>query len=542
MGSQTALDGNIARAPRPVFSKTGGMLAWLKAKPRLLTWVYLFAFVGLVAPTVINYRSYPLTWDESYYLNRTICGNQAVYALSLPRLADCLAHTHKGAIIYLVNLPWGKIGGSERGIGLAFVGLALLIWGLILLTYRTCLYAGIRPEILLLVAGTICLTPFLWSTSGAMMTDTLLGWSVALALMLIPLEYKRPSTKPWPSIQRGLLWSVVINVGLNAKVTFAFFFVIIGIALILIREKYSGEYPLRYAFFACIAGCLPTIVLWRYYGLNYLRFAVMVAWGKLSGLWNIPGMTPLGFLKRYALQVGLGLIPLSILMFLFVRGQFADKHWRLARLFPLGIIFAYLGIAAKSHNRDPRFSIPVMIALPFCLAWIHSREEAREETQTKLGAASVIMAVATAAALSFPMIRRPEIAPIRQAGDLLEALSRMQPATAQPIKVVIATDGPQFNIDTFLLARQVRIDSLQRINLDTLVYDAVDKRTMADGFDRIDGADFVLFLKSGQTPGADWQRVWATDYRMRCLKIGKLLDSSTSPDMDVFRVNRSEAR
>src|SRR5205823_13397039 len=143
--------------------------------------------------TVINYSPYPLTWDESYYLNRIICANQAVYHFSWSRLNECLAHTHKGPIMELVNLPWGPAGGTERGIGLAFVGLALFILMLILLTYRTCLRGGILTSSLLLASVTICLTPFLRASSGAMMTDNLLGWCVALALMLIPLEYCNPS-------------------------------------------------------------------------------------------------------------------------------------------------------------------------------------------------------------------------------------------------------------------------------------------------------------------------------------------------------------
>src|SRR5205814_5241222 len=142
---------------------------------------------------------------------------QAVDHFSLSRLNECLVHTHKRPIMELVNLPWGPAGGTERGIGLAFVGLALFILVLILVTYRTCLHGGISPNSLLLAAITIGLTPFLRASSGAMMTDTLLGWCVALGLMLIPLEYCSPSKGFWPSFCRGLLWSLVINIGMLNK-------------------------------------------------------------------------------------------------------------------------------------------------------------------------------------------------------------------------------------------------------------------------------------------------------------------------------------
>jgi hypothetical protein len=140
------------------------------------------------------------------------------------------------------------------------------------------------------------------------------------------------------------------------------------------------------------------------------------------------------------------------------------------------------------------------------------------------------------------MIRRPEVGPIKRAGELLRTLSLEQSTPGQPIKIVIATDGPEFNIDTFLLARQLGRESLESVDLDTLVYDAINKRTLKDGTDRIDTADYVLFLRSDHTPGADWQRVWAQDYRYHSERVGILLDSKTSPDMDVFKIRKAGVR
>jgi len=522
-------------AVQPVVTR---LVTTLKARPAVIRWMGLFAFLALLSPTVINYTPYPLAWDESYYLNRIICANQAFYDFSLSRLSECLAHTHKGPIMELVNLPWGHAGGTEQGIGLAFVGLALFIWVLILVTYHTCLQCGISPIFLLLSAATIGLTSFLRANAGAMMTDTLLGWCVALALMLIPLEYSSPSKGLWPSFCRGLLWSVVINVGMLNKVTFVFFLGAIGFALLLIRSDYSGEWPLRCAVLGCVVGSLPAILVWRYYGLNFLRFAFLVAWGGTAKLWSIPGLTAGGYLKRYVGQLGLALIPLSILLVLFVRGLIIDNQRRLGRLLPIGIILIYLVIAARSQNRDPRFGIPIMIAMPICLAWT----SAKQKTPVPLGAAPVFGALLMFVALSAPMVRRPEIGPIRSAEDLLITLERNQPLQGQPMKILIATDGPAFNIDSFLLARQIGWDKLRAVDVDTLVYDAVNKRTIEDGLKRIDAADYVLFLRPGLTPGADWQRVWAQDYRAHCEKAGILLDAKTSPDLDVFKIAKADAR
>lgn len=514
--------------------------ATLEARPAAIRWITLFGFLALVSPTVINYSPYPLAWDEAYYLNRIVCANQAVYSFSLSRLGDCLDHTHKGAIMDVVNLPWGPSGGTERGIGLAFGGLALFIWVLILATYRTCVYAGIPPILLLLSASAIGLTPFLRTNAGAMMTDTMLGWCVALALMLIPLEYTRPSKGFWPSFCRGLLWSVMINVGMLNKVTFVFFLGLVGIVLLVVRADYSGEWPLRYAVMGAIAGSLPAIIIWRYYGLNFLRFAYMVAWGGTARLWSVPGLTGGGYLKRYVGQLGLALIPLSISLALFVRGIAAEKQRRLARLLPISIILMYLVIAARSQNRDPRFGIPVMIAMPICLAWTTTGSKQKEPVE--LGSRPILAALIVAAILSVPMVRRPETAPIRSAEDLLIELTKKQPIPGQSMKFLIATDGPAFNIDTFLLAKQIGWDMLHEVDVDTLVYDAVNKRTLDDGLKRIDEADYVVFLRPNLTPGADWQRVWAQDYRAYCERVGVLLNPKMSPDLDVFKIRRTEAR
>ncbi len=134
--------------------------------PRGGQWVLLLACLGLVSPTVINYTPYRLAWDESFYLNRAVCMNHAVYDFSLSRVDECLAHAAKGPIMVLIDLPWGRAGGSDWGVGLAFVGLALFIWIFALATFLTCMRCGTPSTCLLLAAAAICLTPFLRLNSG----------------------------------------------------------------------------------------------------------------------------------------------------------------------------------------------------------------------------------------------------------------------------------------------------------------------------------------------------------------------------------------
>src|SRR5260370_9644099 len=126
------VDGASMTGERSLHPMIARLLSGLKPETDVTQWMLLFAFRGLVSPTVINYAPYPLPWDESYYLGRVICTNHAVYDFSLSRLRKCLAETKKGPIMGLVNLPWGRPGGTERGLGLAFVGLAVFIFILLL--------------------------------------------------------------------------------------------------------------------------------------------------------------------------------------------------------------------------------------------------------------------------------------------------------------------------------------------------------------------------------------------------------------------------
>src|SRR5579862_3074813 len=501
--------------------------AKLERRPLLVHLVCLFAFLGLAAPTVISYAPYGLSWDPAYYLHNAVCLNHAVYDFSLSRMAECLTNTTKGPIMDLFTLPWGRTGGTIWGVGLAFVGLAFFTWILVLVTYLTCVRAGIPQTSVLTAGASICLTPFLRLNAGAMMTDTLLGWCVALGLMLIPLEYSDPQTFWWPSFFRGLLWSFIINVGLLSKATFAFFLGAIGITLLVIRWRRSGTWPLLYSLIGCLLGSTPAVLIWLMYGKNFLRFAIRaaVSWAQL---YSIPGMTSVGYLKRYFGDLGFALLPLLVLVILFFRGLFIEAEGRLVRLLPIGIVLAYLGTASISQNRDPRFTIPVMIAMPIALCWT----TLRKPSELPLRATPIMVALLVGVMCAIPMVGKPEIDPILRTEQLLKDLSQ-----GRPMGVMVATEGGYFNIDTVELARQIGGQYLRGVRVDTVAYDEINNRTVEQGLSRIAKSDYVLFLKPGNSPSPDWTSTHAEDYRSYCEKIGTLMNTQTSPDFEVYKIH-----
>jgi hypothetical protein len=239
-------------------------------------------------------------------------------------------------------------------------------------------------------------------------------------------------------------------------------------------------------------------------------------------------MNALGYWRRYFSELGWALIPLLFLLVLFIRGLLIEKQGRLVRLLPIGIILSYLFVAAMSQNRDPRFTIPVMIAMPLCLGWTNLRPA----SETTVKPAPILAALLVGTLFAIPMAGRPDIAPIERAGELLKNLSQGRQTT-----VLLATDGGFFNVETVELARQIGGDYLRPVRVDTLVYDEVNKRSLEDGLKRIDNADYVLFLKPNNAPGPDWTMTRAKDYRAHCEKIATFMSSQISRDFDVFKVH-----
>src|SRR5260370_3026234 len=109
-------------------------------------------------------------------------------------------------------------------------------------------------------------------------------------------------------------------------------------------------------------------MIWMACEWNFVRFAIL-ATVDLGQLYSVAGMTSAGYLRRFFSGLGWGRIPLLLLLVLFVRGLLIEKRGRLVRLFPITIILGYLIIASISQNRDLRFSVPALIALPLCLSF-----------------------------------------------------------------------------------------------------------------------------------------------------------------------------
>jgi hypothetical protein len=289
-----------------------------------------------------------------------------------------------------------------------------------------------------------------------------------------------------------------------------------------LRWRNCSTRSLLYTLLGCFVASLPGIIVWWVYGATLLRFGLMATRSDIAALYSIPGMNAGTYIWSYLTGLRFALLPFAILALLYSRGILREK----VRFLPAGIVAAYLGLSAMGQNRDPRYSITVAIALPLALAWNTWRNE---QTPSGISAAQLSSGLLAGVLAATPMVARPQMTPVRHIGELLHNLSHDSNAT-----FLVATDGPEFNIETFQLARQIGGESLRPVAIDTLVYDAVNKRSLEDGLHRISSADYVLFLKPSFASGPQWSRTWASEYRAYAEKTGLPLPALVSSEFDVF--------
>jgi len=484
----------------------------------------MFAFLGFVSPGILSYSPYTIMWDEAFYAHRIVCMNRELYSLSLQGMAGCLAGAHKAPIIQLVGLPWGRAGSTEAGIGLAFVGLAFLNFALALLTYRVCVRACIAPWCLTLAGAGIGLAPLVRESGGSLMTDVLVAWCSALSVMLIALEFRTRDDGRASSFFRGGLWAAVLTIGSLAKMTFVFFAVVSVPILVYARWRRCGRQAAFFTLFGGLVFAVPGMMVWVFCGRAVIDFGFLASFSKTAALFGVPGLTPAGYIWRFFSGLGFALMPVAALLVLFLRGILAER----VRLLPVAIVLGYLLVAAMGQNQEARYTITIAVALPLALAW-----NSLPSPRSSFDSAHFLGGLLVALLVAIPMVARPRLEPIRHGEELLLALSRGRLAT-----FMIATDGPQYNIETLQLARQIGGASLQPVYLDTLVYDAINKRTLEDGYERMAQANYVLFLKARFPAGPDWSRQWAAQYRTYAERHGSLLASQSLGEFDVFEMNK----
>lgn len=493
--------------------------------PLFSLWIPAATFFFLISRSVVGFANYLMTWDDLYLFHRAICVHNAVYGLNLRAMVSCYENLSKSPILTVVTLPWGTAASGEAAIPLGLVGLAILTWIVALLAYRTAASSGASPWVMAAAALSVWFNPFLTSNGGVFLSDILLAWTVLLTLLLIPLELA-DSPKGWAAdAMRGALWGFAFDVGALTKVTFGYFLIPVLAAVIFIRLRRCGMRSLLLTVSAALICLSPSILVWSFFGRSFLQHAVEASFGGLTPFYAAKALGWKGYLRQYAAVCAYGLAPLILLAVYFIRRvSRCDRIW--LRILPIGLILGYLGLCALSSNQDFRFAMPVMIALPLMCAAVPSGLPGRRAQPGILLYLSLLLA---GVLVSIPMMGRADLTYVRYAGALLDRIS--QPRAV----ILLATDDPHLNVETFLLAGEIRSGLGLNLDIGTLVYDIEHERTLDYSLHRMDSADYILFKKDPLATDPEWANRFAKTFHAHAAEIADQIDAPRG-FMETFKV------
>jgi hypothetical protein len=454
-----------------------------------------------LVPVAVDYARVRPAWDELYFLHRAVCVNRAVFAADPGALDLCFKEMSKSPILATLLLPAGPIAAAPERLALAPTMLALACFGQVLVLLRLIAASGMRWPVAAAAAAVAGLAVPLRIANAPFLVDGLLALVVANTFMLLLAEAAGPRSDG--AFRRGMLWGFVLGCGILSKLTFLYFAALCVVPAIMLSLRQAGlAASVRKLLGALLIGAIPTFLLLRYAD-GFKAHAAGAAFGNLATFYD-DGLSRWEFLPRAFESLGLIYLTAVALLTLAVLVCRGGPLRILVAAWLLTVLAGYLWVASGSANKDPRFFWPVWVALPFSIAAAFSAGPPR-----RLPGAAMAAAAALAVALSLPAAGRQDLAAVMEADALLGTLPG-----DRPIRVLLASDEPSFNIETMLLGRELHFDRLSRLSLDTVVYDVIHGRTLEQSIARLRAADVVI-IRDPPEPGAP---EWANRFLPRLLE------------------------
>jgi hypothetical protein len=207
--------------------------------------------------------------------------------------------------------------------------------------------------------------------------------------------------------------------------------------------------------------------VWYFLGKQFLAHAMSASWGGLGEFYR-DSNTVWGLIKRLGIDLGWAWIPIICLTGQSIRDIISNRsrsYWQCLVL--TAPIVVYMLLYFLSPNRDDRFTIPVLICVPFFLV-LATRTMPSPPSCTGLqgGLIAALLLIAT-----LPVFARPNLDSVRRATTLIENL---QPTPNS--RMLLCTDTGHFNIETFILAQEMRKPGSGVKTIETSVYDEMHKR------------------------------------------------------------------
>ncbi|MGO9516624.1 MAG: hypothetical protein ACLPND_06230 [Candidatus Korobacteraceae bacterium] len=392
-------------------------------------------------------------------------------------------------IMTLLGLPWGPLSSWDAA-GKCFITLATFTALFVACCFFMLLRVGLQP--MHLVISGVCVFAALGPypagaiahrDATAFMADSLFAWTAFAAILLLPYEAAAPTTSSASgALARGVLWAVILSVGVLTKLNFLYFIALIIPFLLLIRARYSGS---RNVFISLIALCvcaLPTILFYLRYGRITFDNAWEASFGHIANYYYMPfsRFVSLTLAESPGIWLSLMLV-ISAGAYLLVKRR--NVLW--ANLLPIIIMGGFSAICLASRNREIRYLFPTIISFPF-LIWIPISERARRcSRRTALMMAVLTLCVIVLAAI--PTRYRPNRACLSASEAVLTEATQ-----SNARKVLLATDSSSLNPNLLNLTIAVSPSPLP-IETNSLAWNAGYGRAIDEDFRQIQEADLVVF-------------------------------------------------
>ena len=265
----------------------------------------------------------------------------------------------------LLGLPWGPLA-SWNAAGDCFVSLAALTALLVALCLYLLLRIGVKP--LALLTASVCVLasigPYPHATyffslnqkvmaaaaywaATAFLADSFFAWTTLAAVLLIPYEARTSSVSTRAAVLHGILWGVLLSLGVMTKLNFIYFIVLILPILLLITLYHSGKRCAYAALAGFVCSSAPSAFYLARWGGSAFETLKASSFGGLAHYYYIPIFQFLtycirespGLLLSFVLTVaGLGyLIAKNRITFLW-----RPDFWALAIMIGFGELYSRL--------------------------------------------------------------------------------------------------------------------------------------------------------------------------------------------------------
>jgi hypothetical protein len=228
-------------------------------------------FVLCVAPTIISYRPYAFTWDDTDYLTRSITVSRSLWAGDIHGLGAAV-HSVRPPIMTLLGLPWKALASWET-VGKCFITLNALTSFFVALSLYFMLRLGMKPFWLAIASSCVlaALGPFPAEAethimATGFMADSLFAWNALAAMLLIPYEGIALSSSTLADWRRGLLWAIILLTGAITKASYFYFLFLIVPIPFAMRWQRLGRRSASVALASLAVCSSPVAFYWLRYG------------------------------------------------------------------------------------------------------------------------------------------------------------------------------------------------------------------------------------------------------------------------------------